>query len=539
MVLLVALLVVTAASLGLIAGAWLAGKGPSPTMATPGPQADITVLATNASGAQQPVVGANVTLFSVVPLALDQSVVGWNLSQFDPWSNPAYVELGSGETGSEGVAHIVLAPTFAAIVDEWRSVALPPTRDVSLQADASYALTSGSNASYYHDFAELDFSPLTEPAGLNLTMVGNLTAPAWTGSLPAEAEAASTSGCTSASTADWTPESFSTESGALPVAALIDGPGAAGSDPLLVSDEWGNFGDVQIGLGGIEAQVPGPIEASIEPSWSGVYSDFGLEEAPSEAGPGTGTNGSTWIAEVYLSGVAFVVVNMLEVFHWEAAGGCSEQTLRFQYVTAWVAQATTLIPTCQVNFCTELFESRELSLGPTTFLGGVQGRELANQSVLAPGNPVDGSSLIPGWTGYARAMELAGQALGTSFVFSSDLGEAMVLSILAAECDYNCSANLTGELLDQASAQFGPAFGEIPSFAAVVSVWATNVTSDSVVQDTQYTNYIEGAGDSVELFEYVGTEPTHVDLGGTNVAFNAPELGPWACPVGASPGTGC
>jgi hypothetical protein len=535
----VALSLVAAAVLGLVVGLWLNQKGNAESTAPTGPEAIVTILETNASGLRLPVVSANVTVFSVVPVSLGRTVLGWNLSQYNPWSNPFYIELGSAITGSNGVARVVLAPTFDAIIDEWRSTALPPTLNVSIQVDASYLLTTGSNVSYYHDFGELSFSPLSVPGSLNLTMVGNLSEPAWTGPLPTDSTETATSGCASLPSATWTPESISVEPGVLPLGTLLDHSMQTGNDTLGVSDAWGTFANARIGLGGVEAQIAGPIDASIQPSWSGVYSDFGFEDVPAVSVPGPGTDGTTTVAEVYLSGVIFVVVVMTEVFHWQPAGSCSGETLRFQYVTAWVAQATTLLPECEGAVCSDLLASRELSLGPTDFLDGQPDRELANQSLLAPGTSEDQSSIVPGWTEYAQAMKLTGVALGTSLVYASSIGEAVLISDLMADCAGNCTDNVSATLLSEASIQFGPAFAVIPSLASLDSVVAGNITQGPSVQAVQYTNTVTGPGNAVELFEYVGEEPTYIDLDGTSVGFNAPELGPWACPVGTSPGNGC
>ncbi len=535
----IALSVIAAAASGIAVGLWLGEAGQDHGATSTGPEAVITVLETSGSGLRAPVVGANVTLFSVVPDALERTALGWNLSSSDPWSNPFYVELGSGTTGADGTAQIALAPTFGAIVEEWRAVAPPPTQNVSIEVDASYLVPTGTNVSYFHDFAELSFSPLSVPDPLNLTMVGNLTQPSWTGPNTASPPGASSTGCTSSISVDFSPESISVEPGVLPLSAVFDASMQFGTDPMSVSDEWGTFADAELGLGAVQAQIPGPVEASAGPSWSGAYSNFGLEQFTAIAGPQGGTNNTTAIGMSYLSGVVFVVVDALEVVHGPSTGPCAAPSLRFQYVTSWVALATTLIPACDSLECVEIPLAEELLLGPTDVFGGLEDRELANDSSLAPGASLPSSSLLPNWTGYSQAMELTGAALGTSLVYTSDLGEAILLSDLIGVCGDTCSENVSAAVLAEAGAQFGPAFGSIPSFASVDSVVATDVVYGPFVQVQEYTNDAMGPGNPVALLEYVGEAPTDVDLGGSTVSFHAPEAGPWACPVSAPPGSAC
>lgn len=538
----VAVLVVAAGLLGYWLGRATAPSSQNSLPRESGPELNVHVEGRQSGGSLTNLSGAVIDVFSPVPLALQRQVLGLSLVSVSAANNPYFVEVGSGTTGRTGNASLSLSAVFDSVESEWATVAAPPTANVSLQLEATYVSVQGDNASFFHYYNQVDFSPLVPVTVLVTTIVLNLSAPYATGPLGApspSATAASSGTCGTGVQTAWTTLAFSVTTGNFTVAALLDNLSEPFTELVEESDFWALSPVVEVGFGGVQAAFPGLVEASVSPAWTGIIPNFGAEGTASVA-----LTNSTEIAKVAtidLTGVTYLVVGQREHIVLEGGSPCTEYALNVTFVTSTTPLALTDLPACSVSGCLEIFHSVERANDTEQGLEALPGQTLLHSLTLNASSSVPYSSLVAPDAGYAAALNAEGLALNTSLVFSVNLGEAILLADAASwNCLAACLLNPAQTYWPTLEAQFGPAMSELPSqgvygFAALIG---SSIRPSNEIQSIAYSDQFVDIS-SAELYLYGGMNQTYLDVNGVLYGTSIPDFGPLVCAAGSAPGRGC
>ena len=540
----VVVLVVLAVVLAGAAGYWY-GRTTSSTTQGPaapslGPSLTVHAGGRTTNGLVTNVSGAKVEVFSVMPLSLKTSEVGLNLRSLSIESNPYYVKLGSGTTNETGSAVILFSSVFKSVEAGWEAMAGPPTTNVSVQLEATYVTSVGTNASLFHYYDQIDYDPYLPVTNLTASFDFDLATPYATGSLNAalsSSSSASAGACGTNLTTSWSTVAFSVTTGFLPLAGLVDNLSLPTSEIVSMGDGWILSPTIEIGFGGVQDAFPGIVEASVDPAWTGVIPNFGQEG--SSNGAITNETHFAQVPTIDLTGATYLVVGQVEEVHWGGAGTCGAFALNVTFVTSSVPLVMTGLPQCSGFGCLEILYAESGSNNTGQELEALPGQSLLNSTSLVSASNIEFANLIESDPGHASALAAEGSALGTSLVFSLSLGDAILLADAEEyDCSLFCLANPSQAYATILLAQFGPAVSELPSDGIYGFAAQFNASSSGSVQLVGYGNQFVNIT-SAALLLYGGSNQTYLNIGGVLYGTTMPDIGPIVCELGTTPGHGC
>lgn len=448
--------------------------------------------------------------------------------------NPYFERVGYGVTDGSGEATIALSSAMNLIDAEWSAVGEPPTANVSLQLDAAYVAVQGSNVEFFHYYDQISYNPFTPARLLTASFTLNLTHPYAT--IPLSNGASS--GCGSALSSTWSTVAFSVVPGQLPLTAAIDNASYAPSGTVEFSDTWWLSPSVELGLGGVQSAFPGRVEASVHPAWMGLYPTLGLQLYVTAVI--TNTTNPMDTGAIGLPTATYLIVDQVQHLHWETGDPCRAFTLNVTYVTSSVALALTGLPVGSSYGCSTIFDGYLVPPDAAESLENLPGQVLLNTTSVPSFGQLQFADLVRPDAGYTLALEAEGHALGTSLVFSINLGDA-ILAADASEfdCSWICSANPSEEYSSILVGQFGPATSEVPSqgiyaYASLINPPSGSFEIQGIGYGVQFAN-----NSSASVFFYGGLNQTYLDVIGILYPTSVPAIGPVFCRTGDSPGLNC
>jgi hypothetical protein len=437
-------------------------------------------------------VGANVTIFSEMPSALESSALSTNLAA----SNGENVVLYSGTTGSGGLASGYLAAGYSAVLSQWRDVASPLTVNVSLLVEAMYLQTNGSRTYLYQYFNYLPYNPRSPPIAFSFPVSFNLAHPVTsyatssleaTNSLPAGVEP--TVRCPN-NYWTWETNFDHTYDGPFPLATANDT--YRGGDPYLIAfgDDWTET-SVTLDFTGASGNSNNTISVQgSNPSWTG--SGVAVNGTSANAGATASSNGA--FAMIFINNSQVNVLRQTwgeKVYYYNGLKGC--QTT-FEDTTQFITYSLEQVTGTEFYFAT---------MAGSQNWGYIMSKVFGSSSVeesgvaVASGHTYQFTGFLDQAQGYSNAQSVESQANSNAGVFISSLAVAVSVMIAVSDaCWVACSAGDAAGAVSVILSVAGFASSLLTDMQSISFQTSTQESIDTVsftAQDIGFNfNYIEG-----------------------------------------------
>lgn len=527
----VAILIVLAGTIGFGLGYWLKPAPVSSTKPNPAPAnpfLNVSVLGESAGAVPAPLANASVDVFSVNPAIVGTSVLT-DLQGLSSKSNQYYNEIDQGTTGESGNLSFAVPPAWSGIASTWAASSSPLTTNVSVRVDVTFAREIAKGFEVYHTSENVPFDPTQPTYPLSARIVLDLANPATILGFPSNESRKSS--CGYSLTATWTDSVISTSHGRLPLAWLDDNASSSRTIQLFMSDFWGQFQSVTIGMPSV--QVYGSsVSATSSPSWSGTLPQFGYAESSIFASQ---INASSDGAALVMDNVSLLAISQSENVSLSAPN-CPTLSEVVPVVTVSVPSAFTSsdLNQCVGPFCEESWlQAWTIPSSWTYLMATLPNQTIVSSAKISPEGSTTWSSLATNATGLSAASQAQGSQWGTNYTFPANLGEGLLYMDLPYGCDNtNCSSFCSICVDSELGAQLGFALPFIRAMAPIAFVVPHGLLGGlNEVQDIGLSYHTQNGGDpSIRLkLEGSGT-PTSVTIGPRTFSYTAPSSGVVACP---------